>query len=140
MSSDPLHNLGPRGVRSRLTGGVVMLLVTLGMAVTMLLLPVGRWWRLLLFPAFWVTLLAFLQALLVIQLLVGIVVLTTGRRADSILHYLYGVVFPTVVLVIAHVLARGMDDESDTWRVFAIAAFFVFGLTLRALTTGLGLP
>jgi hypothetical protein len=89
--------------------------------------------------SFW-GLLGLLQALLGIQLLVGIVVLTMGRRADSILHYLYGVVFPVVVLLIAHVLARGMDDESDTWKVFAISAFFVFGLTLRALTTGLGLP
>jgi len=32
-----------------------------------------------------------------------------------------------------------MDDEKDTWKVFAVAAFFLFGLTLRALTTGLGM-
>jgi hypothetical protein len=87
---------------------------------------------------FW-ALLAILQVLLGIQLVAGIVVLATGRRAE-VLHYAYGVVFPVVVLGIAHSLGRGMDDPSDAWKVFAIASFFVFGLTLRALTTGLGLP
>jgi hypothetical protein len=90
-------------------------------------------------PWFW-RLLAALQALLGLQLIAGLIVLGLGHRADSILHYAYGVVFPAIVLVIGHVLARGMDDEADTWKVFAVAAFIVFGLTLRALTTGLGLP
>jgi hypothetical protein len=50
------------------------------------------------------------------------------------------VVFPGIVLVVAHVLGRGMTNEEDTWKVFAVASFIIFGLTLRALTTGLGLP
>ena len=78
--------------------------------------------------------------LLLIQLIAGLVVLATGKRADSWLHYLYGVVFPAIVLVVAHVLGRGMANEEDTWKVFAVASFIIFGLTLRALTTGLGLP
>ena len=36
-------------------------------------------------------------------------------------------------------MRRNLDDERDSWKVFGIAAFFVFGLTLRALYTGLGL-
>jgi len=88
---------------------------------------------------FW-RLLAVLQVLLLIQLIAGLVVLGTGKRADSWLHYLYGVVFPAIVLVVAHVLGRGMANEEDTWKVFAVASFIIFGLTLRALTTGLGLP
>src|SRR2546428_11962327 len=88
---------------------------------------------------FW-NLLAVLQVLLGLQLIAGIVLLAMGRRADSLLHYLYGVVFPFIVLVVAHVLARGMQNEEDTWKIFAVGSFFVFGLTLRALTTGLGLP
>jgi hypothetical protein len=88
---------------------------------------------------FW-ALLAVLQVLLAIQLIAGSVLLAAGHRADSFLHYLYGVAFPAIVLVVAHVLGRGMANEEDTWKVFAIAAFIVFGLTLRALTTGLGLP
>jgi hypothetical protein len=87
---------------------------------------------------FWI-LLAILQVLLGLQLVAGIVVLATGGRAQ-ILHYAYGVVFPVIVLAIAHSLGRGMDDPTDAWKVFAIASFFLFGLTLRALTTGLGLP
>jgi hypothetical protein len=90
-------------------------------------------------PWFW-RLLAVLQGLLGVQLIAGLVLLATGHRATGWLHYLYGVVFPVIVLVVAHVIARGLEEEEDTWKAFAIAGFFVFGLTLRALTTGLGLP
>jgi hypothetical protein len=41
------------------------------------------------------------------------------------------------VLVVAHVVARGMEREP--WIPFAWAGFFCFGLTLRALMTGLGI-
>ena len=90
-------------------------------------------------PWYW-RLLGLLQVLLILQLLAGGILLLSGRRADSFLHYLYGAVFPAIVLVATHVTARRMADEADTWKAFAIAAFFVFGLTLRALTTGLGMP
>ena len=92
--------------------------------------PAPWWWRLL----------AVLQVLLLVQLAAGAILLALGHRADSLLHYFYGVVFPAIVLVVAHVLGRGMEIEEDTWKVFAVASFFIFGLTLRALTTGLGLP
>lgn len=88
---------------------------------------------------FW-RLLALLQGLLILQLGVGLVLLALGHRLPSALHFLYGSVFPAIVLVIAHVVARGLEEESDAWKVFAVASFFLFGLTLRALTTGLGLP
>ena len=84
--------------------------------------------------------LAVLQVLLILQLVAGVTLLALGHRADSLLHYGYGALFPAIVLVIAHVFARDMEAESDTWKVFAVASFFIFGLTLRALTTGLGLP
>ncbi|HEX9411781.1 MAG TPA: hypothetical protein VF986_08825 [Actinomycetota bacterium] len=85
-------------------------------------------------------LLAFLQAVLLVQVAVGLTLLGLGRRLPSALHFLYGSVFPAIVLVIAHVMARGLEEKSDAWKVFAVAGFFLFGLTLRALTTGLGLP
>jgi hypothetical protein len=84
--------------------------------------------------------LAVLQGALVLQLIAGIVLLAMGRRLPSLLHFLYGVVFPAVVLAVGHVIGRGLANEEDTWKVFAVAGFFVFGLTLRALTTGLELP
>ena len=90
-------------------------------------------------PWFW-RLLGVLQGLLIVQLIAGVALLALGHRADAWLHYFYGAVFPAIVLVIAHVVARGLDDEADSWKVFAVASFFLFGLTLRALTTGLGLP
>jgi hypothetical protein len=91
--------------------------------------PNQWWWRLL----------AALQVILIAQLGAGLTLLALGRTRP-LLHYAYGAVFPAVVLVGAHVIARGLDDEADAWKVFAVASFFLFGLTLRALTTGLGLP
>jgi hypothetical protein len=87
---------------------------------------------------FW-RLLAVLQGILLLQIVVGVILLVVGRALPSLLHLLYGSVFPLIVLVGAHVLGRGMEREEDTWKVFAVASFFVFGLTLRALTTGLGI-
>jgi hypothetical protein len=87
---------------------------------------------------FW-RLLAVLQVALIVQFLAGFVLLVLGHR-QSLLHYGYGAVFPTIVLIVAHSFGRGLEDEADTWKVFAAASFFIFGLTLRALTTGLGLP
>src|SRR4029450_10753351 len=87
--------------------------------------PNQWWWRLL----------AALQVILIVQLGAGLALLALGR-SRPLLHYAYGAVFPAIVLVGAHVIARGLDDEADAWKVFAVASFFLFGLTLRALTTG----
>jgi hypothetical protein len=90
--------------------------------------PNQWWWRLL----------AVLQVILILQLAAGLTLLALGHER-GLLHYGYGALFPAIVLVGAHVIARGLDDEEDAWKVFAVASFFLFGLTLRALTTGLGL-
>jgi hypothetical protein len=90
--------------------------------------PNQWWWRLL----------AVLQVILILQLAAGLALLALGHER-GLLHYGYGALFPAIVLVGAHVIARGLDDEEDAWKVFAVASFFLFGLTLRALTTGLGL-
>ena len=89
-------------------------------------------------PWFW-RLLGVLQGILVLQVVLGLILWTTNP-IPAFLHPLYGAVFPLIALVVAHVLARGVDVESDRWKVFAVAAFFIFGLTLRALMTGLGFP
>jgi hypothetical protein len=86
---------------------------------------------------FWIAL-GILQALLLAQLVAGLVLVILGGRA-SLLHYVYGVVFPVLILVVAHVVARDAFAHRP-WAPFAAAAFFVFGLTLRALMTGLGYP
>ena len=86
--------------------------------------------------AFW-WLLGAIQVALLAQLAGGLVLLALGHRR-SLLHYAYGVVFPVLVLVAAHWLAREVVPERP-WAAFAVAAFFVFGLTLRAFMTGRGL-
>ena len=77
------------------------------------------------------------QVALIAQLVGGVVLLLLGGRRP-ILHYAYGVVFPVMLLVGAHWVAREVVRERP-WASFAVASFIVFGLTLRALTTGLGI-
>lgn len=99
-----------------------------GLAAWLIRREPGRW--------FW-ALLAVLQVLLIVQLVAGVVLLAAGHRPDTWRHYVYGVFGPAVVLVVAHVLGRDMANEEDTWKVFAVAGFVVFGLTGMALATGL---
>jgi hypothetical protein len=82
-------------------------------------------------------LLTVLQVLLGLQLLAGLVLFAAGGR-PAVLHYLYGAVFPAIVLVVCHVFTRGLE-KPPYHLFFTIGAFFVFGLTARALMTGLGL-
>jgi hypothetical protein len=53
---------------------------------------------------------------------------------------------PLLLFVFAHVIARegsarmiGIDRPVQPWTPFAWASFICFGLTLRALMTGLGI-
>jgi hypothetical protein len=52
------------------------------------------------------------------------------------LHYAYGGLFPAALLVFAHRFATRHREVA--WLVFGFVAFVNFGLTLRALMTGLG--
>ena len=85
------------------------------------------------------------------QALLGTILLLIGRRVEAegvlggTLHYVYGYL-PLLLLVFAHVVARegnaravGIDRPIRPWVPFAWASFISFGLTLRALMTGLGL-
>jgi hypothetical protein len=88
--------------------------------------PGERFWT-------WVTVVQVLSGL---QALVGIVVYALGYRALTLLHYAYGL-FPIVALVGAHLVARRPDFRERPWIPFAWVAFICFGLTLRAVMTGL---
>src|SRR5438105_15743017 len=67
------------------------------------------WWPLRREPNQWFwRLLGFLQGILILQLVFGLI-LWASHPLPAFLHPLYGAVFPAVALVIAHVLARGMD-------------------------------
>lgn len=86
--------------------------------------------------AFW-WILTFVQVSLLLQLAGGLVIVVGGGRIQW-LHYVYGIVFPALVLAVAHLLAREAFARRP-WLPFALAGFFAFGLTLRALQTGLGI-
>ncbi len=81
-------------------------------------------------------LVAILQILLGVQLLAGIVLLALGDRR-AVLHYLYGALLPAIVLVGCHVLTRSLQRPPYHF-FFTWGALVVFGLTARALMTGLG--
>jgi heme A synthase len=92
---------------------------------------------------FW-TWLTFVQVVAGLQALLGVALLVLGRRPSALLHYVYGF-GPLAVLVVAHVVAREAQRERpgtrslQPWAAFALASFVCFGLSLRALMTGLGL-
>lgn len=101
--------------------------------------------------AYWVWL-AVAQVVVGVQALLGIALLILGHRVRAagtlggVLHYVYGLL-PLLLFVVAHVVARsgnasivGFDERKPIrpWVPFAWAAFICFGLTSRALMTGLG--
>jgi hypothetical protein len=78
------------------------------------------------------------QVVAIAQALLGAIVFLVGGRPTTWLHYVYGF-GPLVIFAIAHVLARDDVFRAKPWAPFALASFISFGLSLRALTTGLGI-
>jgi hypothetical protein len=79
-------------------------------------------------------LLVVLQIALGLQLVAGLAQLALGGQPQT-LHWVYGAVLPAVVLVLCHVLTRGLV-QPPYHLFFTWAALLVFGLTGRALMTG----
>jgi hypothetical protein len=79
-------------------------------------------------------LLVLLQLALGLQLVAGLVQLALGGQPQT-LHWVYGAVLPAGVLVLCHVLTRGLV-QPPYHLFFTWAALLVFGLTGRALMTG----
>ena len=80
-------------------------------------------------------LLSILQVTVGLQVVAGLILgIIRGFGDQPLLHYFYGGVFPILVLTVAHVIARGMEE--DRWVPFPWAGLICFGLTLRALETG----
>lgn len=92
-------------------------------------------------PRFFWGLQHYTENVLVLQVVLGLVLLAAGFRVVGApliwLHYLYGSLFPLIAIVggrIAALRREERDYVGITW-----GAFFAFGLTLRALMTGLGI-
>ncbi len=84
------------------------------------------------------------QVIAAVQALIGIVLLLMGRRPSTWLHFVYGF-GPLVILGVGHLMSRdvagGRGGDSlwtQPWVIFTGASFICFGLSLRALMTGLG--
>jgi hypothetical protein len=102
----------------------------------------GDWyWR-------WV---AVVQVCAIVQALVGLGLWVTGHGLPTWLHLIYGFL-PLVLLLFAHLIARegnlsmigiqrreGGAAPVRPWVPFAWVSFICFGLSLRALMTGLGI-
>jgi heme A synthase len=78
------------------------------------------------------------QVIAILQAVIGVILVISGKRPTTWLHYVYGF-GPLVIFAIGHALARDVMFRSKPWAPFAMASFISFGLSLRALMTGLGL-
>lgn len=98
-------------------------------------------------PVFWRAV-SVAQVLLALQVLAGLVLLALwavgvgrppvpGSAFQSVFHVLYGAVFPAVVLVVGHRLAR--EGRADPHTAFAVVGLVNFGLLLRAWDTASGI-
>lgn len=89
--------------------------------------------------AFW-ALQHYTENVLVVQVVLGVILFLTGRRVVGgplvWLHYLYGSLFPLIAIVGGRI--AGLRREEREYVGLAWGAFFAFGLTSRALMTGLG--
>lgn len=117
----------------RAVGFVVVGIFTIGWLLGLILWiarrDAGEWfWR-------W---LVTAQVVAILQALLGLILLLLGERPPTWLHYVYGF-GPLVIFAIGHLLAREEAFRSKPWAPFAFASFISFGLSLRALMTGLGI-
>ncbi|HEX2196966.1 MAG TPA: hypothetical protein VHJ76_08590 [Actinomycetota bacterium] len=92
--------------------------------------PGGWYWNLL----------GAVQVILGAQVIVGAILFAMGGRPQSNgpnwLHYVYGGLFPIGLLYVAHRYARKHPGVEVV--IFGVACLVAFGLTFRALQTGLG--
>jgi hypothetical protein len=73
------------------------------------------------------------EGLFVLQAVVGMELLGEGKAPAQPLHFLYGVFAVVFLPVVVGYVGRGKKRES-LW--FGLATLFLFGIALRAITTG----
>jgi hypothetical protein len=73
------------------------------------------------------------EVVLLVQALIGLILVLLGFAPRDAMHYLYGVGAP-LGLPLAYTYARGREDR-QAMLYYGLAALFVMGLSLRAMTT-----
>ncbi|MBV9281505.1 MAG: hypothetical protein JOZ41_15605 [Chloroflexi bacterium] len=71
-----------------------------------------------------------------LQALIGVTLAIQGYRPHDGLHFLYGVA-ALVTLPAAYLYSNGGTERRDS-LVFGLGALFLFGIGIRAITTGAG--
>ena len=84
-------------------------------------------------PNFWGALIIG-EILMIAQGLIGFVLLITGARPEDILHLLYGILV-ALTLPGVYIYTGGRTTRHEA-GIYAIVAFFTFGLLIRAVMTG----
>ncbi len=93
-------------------------------------------------PVWYWALQHWLENILIVQVVIGLILFVfMGRRVAGgdlvFLHYFYGSLFPLIAVVSGRIAA--LRREHHDWIGLTWGAFFAFGLTTRALMTGLGI-
>ena len=74
------------------------------------------------------------QALVLVQVAAGAVMLVTGARSPGATHYLYGIT-AVLVLPFAWSYLRSRDPRQSL-LIYSLIALFIFGLAVRGMITG----
>ena len=74
------------------------------------------------------------EALVVVQVLAGVLMVVTGARPPSPTHYLYGI---TAVLVLPFAWSYMRSrNQRQALLIYSLIALFLFGLAVRGTVTG----
>jgi hypothetical protein len=75
------------------------------------------------------------EGLIVVQALVGGILLFSGYQPPRLIHYLYGAL-NVLTWPATYTYTQGQDDRRQA-LIWTLVSAFLFGLSLRARTTGL---
>lgn len=74
------------------------------------------------------------EALVVVQVMAGVVMFGSGSRPPAATHYLYGI---TAVLALPFAWSYFRDrDQRQALLIYSLVALFIFGLAVRGAITG----
>jgi heme A synthase len=74
------------------------------------------------------------QILITLQVVLGVALVITGARPGNSIHYLYGITI-VILLPFAYSYLQRRDPR-QALLFFSLAALFIGGLAIRAITTG----